>query len=372
MEPKLKILHIAPFNTAGVPFTLVKAERTLGHESRLVTLGVGRQNREEDISLNLPFLDSSFTRLAKQFFTPVSRRKIDNRAKIPETIPLKWYPAGIGEKILIALREKLWERKITSLLKSININQFDIIQLDGGLGFYRDGRIIHKLKERKIKIVCCYTGSDLRTRGVIPQIDDLSDLNVTVEFDHLQYHPAIHHVPFPFDFNEFPYSGHNYDKSHKFIKIGHAPTNRLAKGSNEIIKIIRSLASQYQIQLDLIENLPYEMALKRKYQCDLFIDQIGDLGYGMNSVESLAMGIPTLSSLASGFEEKYPDHPFIVIDAMNLKRKLENLLNNIERIEEIGKRSVKWVKKHHDSNSVVKKIHTLLRLVGDKNEYGEK
>ena len=355
-----KILHIAPFNTAGVPITFVKAERNLGYESRLVTLGIGRQDREEDIALNLRFLDSPFTRFAKQIFTPESRRKIGNRAKIPKTIPIKWYPSGLGEKTLIKLREKLWEKKIDQFFRSIDIDHFDIIQLDGGLGFFRDGRVVQRLKSRKKKIICCYTGSDLRTRGVIPQIDELSDLNVTVEFDHLQYHPHIYHVPFPFNFTEFPYSPKSYENLNKFIKIGHAPTNRLAKGSDQIIKIIQSLAIQFPIQLDLIENMSYEMALKRKYECDLFVDQIGDLGYGMNGVESLAMGIPTLTSLAPGFETIYPDHPFIVVDAKNFKSKLEHLLNNSQFIAEIGKRSIEWVKKHHDATEVVKRIHALL------------
>ncbi|RKY83642.1 hypothetical protein DRQ09_09770, partial [candidate division KSB1 bacterium] len=52
----MKILHIAPFNIAGIPLTFVKAEKKLGFHSRLITLGKEKQNREKDICLNLPFI----------------------------------------------------------------------------------------------------------------------------------------------------------------------------------------------------------------------------------------------------------------------------------------------------------------------------
>ena len=49
----MRILHIAPFNTAGVPMAFVRAERKMGHDSRLITLGPSRQERNEDICLRL-------------------------------------------------------------------------------------------------------------------------------------------------------------------------------------------------------------------------------------------------------------------------------------------------------------------------------
>ena len=64
-----RILHLAPFNTSGVPITLVRAEREVGFESRLITLGRDSRNYEEDICLDLPFLDFIGTRLAKKLFS---------------------------------------------------------------------------------------------------------------------------------------------------------------------------------------------------------------------------------------------------------------------------------------------------------------
>ena len=351
----MKILHIAPFNVAGVPITFVKAERQLGFHSRLITLAKNSQGYEEDICLNLPFLDfKGFTEF-KRIIGGKFRVEITNRAPQLTEIPLKWLPNGL-EKLFILFREYVWKSKIGKVLKQINIDQFDVIQLDGGIGFYRDGRDIIQFKRAGKKIICCYTGSDLRVRGVIPQIDAVSDLNVSVEFDHLLLHPNIHHVFFPFDASKFKLATPGDDGT---IYIGHAPTNRAAKGSAIIITVVKELEKKYPVKLILIENLPYEKALELKSLCHIFIDQIGDLGYGISGLESLAMGIPTCSCLAPGFDELYPDNPFVVIDELNMKSSLISLIEDKSLRIKKGREGREWVKKFHDPVWVVQKIHEL-------------
>jgi len=356
LPKKHKILHIAPFNVAGVPISFVQAERELEYYSRLITFGRLRHGFQEDICLNLPLLNFKGLKLIKQLFSDKAKLQVTNVAPKPDVIPLQWRPNGYFEKRLIDLRESLWNKKINTVIKKYHIEEFDIIQLDGGLGFFRDGRIINSLKEKGKTIISCYTGSDLRVRGVIPQIDAITDLNVTDEFDHLQLHPNIHHVFFPLNLKKFKpveFSHHN------ILKIGHAPTSRKAKGSDIIIPLVKQLENNYSVKLVLIENLPYNDAIELKSKCDIFIDQIGDLGYGINSLESLAMGIPTCSCLAPNFAEKYPDHPFIVIDAHNLQQRLIKLIEDKELRQEKGKQGRQWVAKYHDAQKVVKKIHRL-------------
>ena len=353
---KTKILHIAPFNIAGVPISFVQAERELGYYSRLITFGRLQHGFQEDICLNLPLLNFKGLKLVKRLFSDKAKLQVINVAPKLDVIPLQWRPNGYFEKHLIDLREALWKSKINNTIKKYNIEQFDIIQLDGGLGFYRDGRIIQSLKKQGKKIISCYTGSDLRVRGVIPQIDAITDLNVTDEFDHLQLHPNIHHVFFPLNlqkFNPVEFRHHN------ILKIGHAPTSREAKGSHKIIPLVKQLEKNYSVKLILIENLPYNDAIELKSKCDIFIDQIGDLGYGINSLESLAMSIPTCSCLAPNFAEKYPDHPFIVIDEHNLQQQLIHLIEDSKLRQKKGKQGRQWVEKYHDAQKVVKRIHRL-------------
>lgn len=352
----MRIIHIAPFNTAGVPMTFVKAERILGHESRLITMGKHPQGREEDICLNLPLLDSRVVRGVKRIVTPEHRRTVSHIARKPEEIPIRWEPGGWTERLLFLLREALWKSKIEEAIRSHDLLDYDVYQLDGGLEFYRDGRIIRRLKDRGKRIICCYLGSDLRTRGVIPVIDTVSDLNITVEFDLQAYHPNIRHVPFPLDVSGFTMSRVGDEDT---LRIGHAPTKREAKGSDTIIPIVKQLEKAFSVRLVLIEGLPYDKAIALKQTCHVFIDQIGDLGYGMNSLEALAMGIPACTSLAPGFEEAYPDHPFVVINAENLKDRLIELIRNPGLRKNLREQGRAWIERVHDAQSVVKQIHRL-------------
>jgi len=357
----LKILHVAPFNTSGVPITFVRAERALGHESRLVTLARDRRNYEEDICLSLPLIDFRGTRWIKKLVSHPSKLKVTNT--IPEITgtPIQWRPNGLLEGYLVKFRERLWNSRIQRLFQEIDFWDFDIYQFDGGLEFFRDGRTVSELKSRGKKIICCYTGSDLRIRGVIPPVDERANLNVTLEIDHLQLHPNIKHVCFPFDLERVSVKKERLKDSDKSgVRIGHAPTNRAAKGSDVIIREIGKLQKKYDIQLDLIENVSYEESLRRKAECDLFVDQIGELGYGINSLEALAMETPACSCLAAGFEKQYPNHPFVVIDAGNIAERLTPLILDSQLRRDIGQKGKAWVLENHDSQSVVKQIHALL------------
>jgi len=142
----------------------------------------------------------------------------------------------------------------------------------------------------------------------MPELDAVSDLNLTSEVDLLGKHPNINYLFLPFDTDSFT----TKHKLNNPVRVCHAPTNRYYKGSAAIIAICKKLVSDGIIVFDLIENLPHQEALNRKLEGDIFIDQIGDKGgwgYGMNSVESLSMGICTLTMLNETYQNFIPDHP---------------------------------------------------------------
>jgi len=355
-----RILHLAPFNTSGVPITLVRAERELGFDSRLITLGRDPRGYEEDLCLDLPFLDFVGTRWAKKIFSDSARLQVTNRCKIPAQIPPTWRPHSLAEKWLVKFRESIWQKRITRAIAKIDFWNFDLYQLDGGLEFYRDGRLVRELNKRGKPIICLYTGSDLRTRGVIPEIDQLANLNVTLEFDHLALHPRLQHVFFPLDLRRFTLAPPRQESR---LVIGHAPTNRVAKGSDTIIAVVQNLAKDFPIDFILIEGLPHHEALRRKAGCDIFIDQLGELGYGINAIEALAMGICTCTGLVAGFAEKYPDHPFVEVNAENLRARLVHLCRHPQQRRQLRQHGRDWVERMHDSRRVVRQIHELLHAV---------
>jgi hypothetical protein len=357
MPPIHRLLHLAPFNISGVPITLVRAERELGFESRLITLGRDPRGYEEDVCLDLPFLNFAGTRWAKKFFSNPARLQITNIRRVPAKIPPTWTPHSLPERWLVTFRETIWQKKIAQAMAEVDFWNFDLYQLEGGLEFFRDGRTMLELKKRNKKILCLYTGSDLRTRGVIPAIDSNADLHLTLEFDHLALYPRLQHIFFPLDVRRFAMAPRRNDNR---ILIGHAPTNRAAKGSGAIIAAVHGLMSEFPVDLELIEGLPHHEALHRKARCDIFIDQIGDLGYGINALEALAMGICTCTALVAGFAEKYPDHPFVEINADNLRERLIGLCRHPEERQKMRQYGRGWVERMHDSRQVVRRIHELL------------
>ena len=151
------------------------------------------------------------------------------------------------------------------------------------------------------------------------------------------------------------------------MKISHAPTNRFYKGSDQIIKVCEKLENQGKIKFDLIENLPHSQAMERKSKSDIFIDQLGNKGgwgYGMNSVESLSMGICTLTEMNDAYDSFIPDHPFVSIKEQTLESEIETLIMNRDKILEFGKKGRKWVQKHHDIKQVSNILYDYYKKIG--------
>jgi hypothetical protein len=115
------------------------------------------------------------------------------------------------------------------------------------------------------------------------------------------------------------------------------------------------------VEFVLIEKMDHQKVLKIKGTCDILIDQIGNhggVGYGMNSVESMAMGLCCMTEMTGACDEFFKDHPFININEHNLEQKLVSLIKNRSKIDLYKKKSLDWVKKNHDIDVVGKKLYS--------------
>lgn len=344
-----KILHIAPQNFAGMPIDFVNMHRSFGIDSRLITIYKNTLDFEEDISMNLPI---SSGKLAKKW----------RDSKIDE---LKYYkPKNFLESAFFKLRDFKNKGKITSYINNYNLFEYDIYHFDGGMDLFRDLRFAKELKKRGKKIVCCYFGSDLRTRGIFKDLDDMSDLNLTVEFDHLQLYKDLNYVFFPFNLKNYEY----LFKFNSKIKIIHSPTNRVFKGTYKILKVIEELKKEKDFEFLLVENMERDKLLKLKKECNLAIDQVGGemggTGYGKNSIENLAMGIPTITEFTDDYLKFIPENPFLTCNINTLKETLIKIIDNpmlLKSYSEVGR---KWVEKYHSFESVNAKLMDLYKKKG--------
>jgi glycosyltransferase involved in cell wall biosynthesis len=363
----LKILHLCDQNWVGTASTFVKYHNKLGNYARLVTLSPCANRFEEDICLNLPLvrgsrLDMALKRLVGLVHSGAAKTEDVGGMRI-------WKPRSSLERMLFTLRDTLWAPRIYGAIERHDLLSFDIYHLESGSGFFRDSRIIKKLKAMGKKIVCYYLGTDLRDRGVIPEIDRLSDLKITTEFDHLSLHPDLRFSFLPFEIRDFAVR----EKENERLRICHAPRNRLLKGTARIVEVCRNMERKHGVELVLIEGRPHEEALRIKSTCDIAIDQIGDrggTGYGVNSLETLSMGIPTLTSFTPEFEAYLSDHPFITVNAATLPERLEQVIKDGRLRREKGMEGRRFVEKYHDAEKVTRSIYAMYRELGWLDENG--
>jgi glycosyltransferase involved in cell wall biosynthesis len=312
----LKILHIAPLNFAGVPYDFYKMHNFCGDHSRIITLHFESKNN--------------------------------------------------FEKMYYSLYDTIIQPKIEKTISDYSLNDFDIIHYDGGLDFYRDAHQAIKWKNQGKKIVCCYYGSDLRIRGLIKSLDGISDLNLTSEYDHLKLKKDLNYLFYPYDPSELPQKKQRISDS---IKIVHSPTNRKYKGTELIIAVIEKIKKEKKIEFILLENIDRKKLLEIKSECDISIDQVGGTmggtGYGKAGLETLAMGIPTITNMTKEYADWLSENPFVVANNFNeLYKSLIELMENEGLRIGKGNKGKEWVNKYHGYKNVNEKLMMFYREKG--------
>ncbi|MGE5430679.1 MAG: glycosyltransferase [Syntrophomonadaceae bacterium] len=351
-----KILHIAPMNYAGVPYSFYDMHRKCGDDSRIITFHKNERDFPEDICLNWPlprFSMASFWRKKK-----VAIREASLKNTAPE-----FKPGNILESWYFSFTDLLRQPAVDRLIEKYNLNDYEIIHYDAGLDFFRNSKQALKWKKEGRKIVCCYYGSDLRTRGIIKELDKISDLNITSEYDHLALKKDLHYVFYPYDPSELPEKNNAENEAPTIV---HSPTNRKYKGTDLIIQVIERIKKERKIKFLLLENMPRREVLNIKSKSDICIDQVGGTmggtGYGKAGIETLGIGIPTITNMTRDYEVWLPGNPFVVANnAEELYNKLNELIESKALRDAIGEKGKLWLKKYHGYESVNNRLYELYK-----------
>ncbi len=359
----MKILYIAPENTVGTLNLWQQAHEARGNECLFITLYRAKHDYDAGICLDLPLVRANEMYMtARHRYYQLFRGNLGDYSE-RSGYPPQWNPHHWLEKKYFQLRDWIWKFKIEPVIEKYQLLDYDIIHLEWGLEFYRDGRFVEQLAGLGKPVSCTYHGQDLRTRGVIPPIDRISGLNLTSELDLLEKHPNLHYLFLPFDTSQFsPAAGMN-DK----LRICHSPTNRYYKGSETIIPACEQLAREEEIEFVLLENRPHSEVQSVKQGCDILIDQVhnrGGWGYGMNSVEALAMGLCCVTELVPQYVDFIPDHPFVNVNADKIYDVLKKLVRDRDRILDYKQRGRDWVVKHHDLHNTAAVLYGYYQELG--------
>lgn len=360
----MRILHICDQNWVGMANAFVDAHRRHGHESRLVTLVECVNEYEEDVCLHLPFLQGTPLHMAMK---GVMNRMHGDRPKA-EAAPLdgvpEWRPRSGVESAFFRFRENvLWKSRIERAIREHGLDDFDFYHLESGVGFYRDARFLRDMKRRGKHVVSYYLGTDLRDRGVIPAVREISDLNLTCEWDHLALDPSLTYFFIPFDASGYEFREPPRDR----LRIAHAPRNRWIKGTDLLLAAAERAKSRCDLEIDLIEGITHREAMERKRRANLVVDQVGDhgaTGYGMNSLEALALGIPCMTSMTPDLAEFLNPHPFILTRPETIEDQLVALANDMETLADRARRGREWLEKTHGADHIVERIYDIYRERG--------
>ena len=351
----MKILYISPINTVGTLDLWKKFHKSKGHECEYITFFNSPLDVDNGICLNLPFIAKSKSSIALRKIYYQLIRGSQGEYEPKEGYPPTWESSNRIESLYFHLRDWIWSFKIEPMIKKHNLDSYDIYHFEWGLDFYRNSQFAKRLKNKKI--ICTYHGQDLRTRGVVPSLDKISDLNLTSELDLLSKHPNLNYLFLPIDISKYQ----PVTKTGETIKICHSPTNRYYKGSDDIIEACSKIAFENNhVEFILIENKTQNETIQIKSSCDILIDQIhnrGGWGYGMSSVEAMAMGLCCATELNSEYEEFIQNHPFVNVNKDTLYNQLSELVNDVMKLDKLKNKSVQWVSQHHDIQNVGKQLY---------------
>ena len=145
-----------------------------------------------------------------------------------------------------------------------------------------------------------------------------------------------------------------------FIGMDHR-RNEL-KGTDILYKVAKQLEAKYPDKCELVatESLPYAEYVKKLKTCDVLLDQIYSYTPAMNALQAMSMGLVVVTG---GEEESYEIlgetelRPIINVqpDEEDIYRQLEQLVLHPERIAQLKRDSIEYVRRHHDSLKVAER-----------------
>jgi len=358
----LKILYIRPEDSSGTLPIWKRAHESRGNYCRTLTLFPNETHSDEDICLNLPFIPKDSKTVALRNWLQDKYREGGIRHP-KEGYPPTWEPANLFETIFYKTRELIWTPIINRAIVKYDLEDFDIYHIESGRAFYFDGRFVRKMRDTGKHIWCNYHGTDLRTRGVLPQVDAVSEINTTSEVDLLEKHPDIEYMFLPVETEKFT----PLFELHDPIRIAHATRYRVGRGTEDIIRICKQLEQAHPITFELLENLPHDEFLQRLSQNDIFIDLLykehAGYGYGMSCIEAMAFGLIPMTYLPPEQERLLGDHPFVKITPETLSSQLEGLIQS-QDLAGKKRHSREWVSAYHDIQNVIEFVYQKYRELG--------
>lgn len=182
-----------------------------------------------------------------------------------------------------------------------------------------------------------------------------ADAIIPVSFDYAKNYAAVYGVkedviPFPINTDKLVYHENRVGRKVVFYH----GINRLTaeKGTPKIIEALRKLESKYPNDIEVIINqrLPYAEYLRALERTNVLLDQCIGIDLGMNACITMAMGKVVMARQTPDTAKTFGiETPVIEIipDSRQIFSQLEYILDNKNKITEIGYQSRQYIEKRH-------------------------
>ncbi|MFT7351691.1 MAG: glycosyltransferase involved in cell wall biosynthesis [Flavobacterium sp.] len=146
------------------------------------------------------------------------------------------------------------------------------------------------------------------------------------------------------------------------IFLGINRNSYLSKGISFFEKALQIMSTKYveKVSIEIAENIPYEDYIKKYNNCHILLDQVYGFDQGYNALEAMAKGKVVFTGAEKEFLDYYNlQEDEVAINALPdvdyLVEKLSYLIENPNKIEEIGLNARKFIEKEHDYRIIAKK-----------------
>jgi glycosyltransferase involved in cell wall biosynthesis len=143
------------------------------------------------------------------------------------------------------------------------------------------------------------------------------------------------------------------DGVHGPVVIGHAPTNRLIKGTRHVVAAVERLRAEFpRLELRMIEKQPWAQMPDFLAGCDILVDQLHMGWYGLLAIEGMAERKAVVAYIRDDFRDRAAGLPVQSADPESLERVLRELIRDPGHRIELGALGAAYVARTHDTSIV--------------------
>jgi len=147
-----------------------------------------------------------------------------------------------------------------------------------------------------------------------------------------------------------------------------APYEKLCrdKGMNSIISALHVIGKRYpkKVSIHILQGIPLDQCIQVKQKCHISIDDIKSGGYHMVSLEGFAHGSVTIANPDAAMKEFLSEYTGSPVDELpwfeaseeNIVERLSELIEDVDAVYEIGKKSRAWMEKYWNHNFIMRKM----------------